>query len=471
MPSKVWSLDIDGKPFISRQEGPRQFRCVFDVEVRSGDSLSLADIRLYNLSEDTGIDQRSSVLFRAGDESVEDVIFMGYVTNSFRERQPGSTDTALRLICKSGAPTGDRGSIQKSFGKGTSVVDVVRALAQSWPIPLDIDVSHFSDDPLLVSGFVTDGDIPAALDDLAYAYGFIWVQELGRLVVTKPNMERSVVGTLQVNQYTGMVGMPEVTRGPNGLGVYVSTRLNPFVKLNSKIDVQSKYSTFNTGNLYIQELTGEAAATGLYNVFGLHHRGDTHGDLWVTDIDGIRTGTIAAPADLAEGDVLIWGQRVDEAFKGKVRTMSKALAADPNWLMAVMAFETGETFAPDEPNRGGSGAVGLIQFMPDTALGLGTTTAKLSRMTAVAQLDYVAKYYARFANRMQNLGDAYLAVLWPPAVGRADSYVMWERDTGDYQRQYNANKNLDVNKDGKITRAEAISFVTKSFRDGRSYEG
>lgn len=471
MPSKVWSLDIDGKTFISRQEGPRQFRCVFDVEIRPGDSLSLADIRLYNLSENTGIDQRSSVIFRAGDESVEDVIFMGYVTNSFRERQPGSTDTALRLICKSGAPPGDRGSVQKSFGKGTSVVDVLRALSQAWFIPLDIDPAQFADDPLLISGYVVDGDIPATMDALAYAYGFVWTQELGRLVVTKPQMDRTGVGVLQVNQYTGMIGMPEVTRGPEGLGVYVSTKLNPFVKINGKIDIQSKYSTFNTGNLYIQELSGEASATGLYNVFGLHHRGDTHGDLWATDINGIRVGTIAAPADVAEGDVLIWGQKVDEDFKGKVRAIAKDLSADPNWLMAVMAFETGGSFSPDEPNRSGSGAVGLIQFMPATALGLGTTTAKLSRMTAVDQLDYVAKYYARFANRMQNLGDAYLAVLWPPGVGRADSYVMWERDQGDYRREYNANRNLDVNKDGKITRAEAISFVTKAFREGRSFEG
>ena len=41
-------------------------------------------------------------------------------------------------------------------------------------------------------------------------------------------------------------------------------------------------------------------------------------------------------------------------------------------LMAVMSFETGGTFNPGIRNAAGSGATGLIQFMPSTAAGLGT---------------------------------------------------------------------------------------------------
>ena len=36
-------------------------------------------------------------------------------------------------------------------------------------------------------------------------------------------------------------------------------------------------------------------------------------------------------------------------------------------LMAVMSFETGGTFNPNIRNAAGSGATGLIQFMPSTA--------------------------------------------------------------------------------------------------------
>lgn len=467
MTSRVWSIDIDGKPFISRQSGPRQFRCVFDVEISPGDALSLADIRIYNLSKESSVNRRSSILLRAGNDARSDVIFMGYVTNVFRERDPGSTDIALRLICKSGTPTADRSSIQKSFGRGTSVVDVLRSLAETWPLPLDLDAAQFINDQVLVSGFILDGDIPAALDKLAYAYGFQWIQELGRLVITKTGMDRPEAISKMISQFTGMIGMPEVTRGPNGLGVFVSVSLDPFVRINGKIEVKSEFSTFNTGNLFIQELSGDATANGVYNVFSLRHRGDTHGSTWSTDIDGIRAGTeFVAPS--VENGALVWGARVSEEFRNKVRSVCKNLNIDPNWLMAVMGFETGYTFSPSTKNPGSS-ATGLIQFMAATARGLGTTTAQLSRMTAVEQLDWVEKYFSDQSRRISNLGDCYMAVLWPIGVGRPDSYVMWERDSGPYQRQYADNSGLDINNDGKITRGEAVSRVNTAFMNGKNF--
>lgn len=465
MTSRVWSIDIDGKPFIERQSGTRQFRCAFDVDIYPGDVQSYADIRVYNLAKTSVINQRSAIVLRAGSDDRSDVIFRGTVTNTFRERDPGSTEIALRLLCRSGAPKDDRGSAQRSFGRGTSVIEVIQALADAWPIPLDIDESQFAGNQVLVSGFVIDGDIPTSIDSLAYAYGFRWVQELGRMVVTKPNMERTGAIEKTINQFTGMIGMPEVTRGPDGLGVTVTTALDPFLKINGKIDVQSEFSTFNTGNLFVLEMAGDSNANGKYNILGIHHRGDSHGSTWASTIDGIRPGTEIKTAALAEGG-LIWGKLVTEEFRAKVRQIAKNLNLDPNWLMAVMAFETGRTFSPSQPNKGGSGATGLIQFMPSTAIGLGTTTAKLARMTAVEQLDYVEKYYQQIRRKISGLGDAYMAVLWPIAVGRPDSYIMWERDTGPYQRQYRANDKLDINNDGVITRGEAVSRVNLAYKEG-----
>lgn len=467
MTSRVWSIDIDGQPFIGRQSGTRQFRCVFDIDINPGDALSLADIRIYNLSKNSTVNRRSSILLRAGDEERSDVIFMGYVTNVFRERDPGSTEIALRLICKSGTPTLERASVQKSFGRGTSVVDVIRSLAEAWPIPLDLDEAHFINDQVLVSGFILDGDIPAAMDKLAYAYGFQWAQELGRMIVTKPGMERPEAISKKITQFTGMIGIPEVTRGPDGIGVFVSVALDPFIKINGKIDIESEFSTFNTGNLYFQELSGDATANGEYNVFAMKHRGDSHGTEWATEIDGIRAGT-AFVAPSVDNGALVWGARVSQEFRAKVRSVAENLSIDPNWLMAVMGFETGYTFAPDTRNPGSS-ATGLIQFVDSTARGLGTTTARLSRMTAVQQLDWVEKYYKEQSRKISNLGDAYMAVLWPIAVGRPDSYVMWERNSGPYTRQYAANSGLDVNNDGKITRGEAVSRVNASLMNGKNF--
>ena len=62
----------------------------------------------------------------------------------------------------------------------------------------------------------------------------------------------------------------------------------------------------------------------------------------------------------------------------------------------------------------GSGATGLIQFMPDTAKGLGTsTTEALSQMTRSEQLKYVDKYFEGTLNKGASLSDVYMSVLLP----------------------------------------------------------
>lgn len=470
MRSRAWSVDINGEPYIGLQSGSTQFRIQFNIDVSPGSSVSYADIRLYNLSKVSGIANGSSIILKAGYTDNIDAIFTGTVTNVLRERDPGAPEIITRLICRSGSAAVDRGSAQVSLGPGARVEEAIRALAREWPIPIDIDNAQFADDQPMARGYWADGDIPTAMDNLARDYKFDWLQHMGRMYVTKPEIKRNSTA-IKINQLTGMIGIPEITRGPNGLGVFVSAQLNPSIMVSSVIDLKSEFATYNTGNLYLSEVRPEAVPVGEYNVFALRYSGDSHSDTWKVDIDGIRWGTkpdlrsISTP----ENGKLIWGTRVDEAFRAKVTAIANNLSLQPNWLMAVMAFETGYTFSPAERNQGSS-ATGLIQFLQSTAIALGTTTARLARMTAVQQLDWVEKYYRAVpASRIKNLGDAYLAVLFPAAIGRPDAFVMWQRDTGQYQREYAANSGLDREKKGYITRGDAVSVVNNSYREGGRY--
>lgn len=470
MRSRAWSVDINGAPYISLQSGSTQFRIQFNVDVSPGSSVSYADIRLYNLSKESGIANGASIILKAGYTDNIDAIFTGTITNVLREREPGAPEIITRLICRSGSAAVDRGSAQVSLGPGARVEEAIRALAREWPIPIDIDNEQFADDQPMARGYWADGDIPTAMDNLARAYRFDWLQHMGRMYVTKPEMARNST-SIKINQLTGMIGIPEITRGPNGLGVFVSAQLNPSIMVNSVIDLKSEFATYNTGNLYLSEVQPEAVPVGEYNVFALRYSGDSHSDQWRVDIDGIRWGTkpdIRSVSTPGNGK-LIWGARVSDEFRAKVTSIAKGLSLDPNWLMAVIAWETGKTFSPAARNPGSS-ATGLIQFLQSTAIALGTTTSQLARMSAVEQLDYVEKYYrATPANRIHNLGDAYLAVLFPAAIGRPDSYVMWQRDSGPYQREYAANSGLDREKKGYITRGDAVSVVNETYREGGKY--
>lgn len=112
--------------------------------------------------------------------------------------------------------------------------------------------------------------------------------------------------------------------------------------------------------------------------------------------------------------------RVD--FINKVKDISSKLNIDPNWLMAIMYWESNKTFSPSITNP--IGAVGLIQFIPSTAKSLGTTSSALKNMTAVQQLDYVYKYYLPYKGKLKNYIDTYFVTFFPLAVGKPDDYVL-----------------------------------------------
>lgn len=168
----------------------------------------------------------------------------------------------------------------------------------------------------------------------------------------------------------------------------------------------------------------------------------------------------APPAPAPDG-LLAWGARVSSAFREKVRTISQKIGCDPNHLMACIAFETGESFDPGVKNQAGSGATGLIQFMPSTAEDLGTSTERLATMTAEEQLDYVSKYFSWFPG-VRTLEDVYMAILWPKAIGRPNDYVLFARPS----KVYDQNRGLDRDKDGKVTKFEAAAAVRAKLERG-----
>lgn len=160
-----------------------------------------------------------------------------------------------------------------------------------------------------------------------------------------------------------------------------------------------------------------------------------------------------------KGFALAWGKKVSSPFRKKILEVADSLETNVNWLMACMAFETGETFSPSIRNAAGSGATGLIQFMPSTAQALGTTTNALAQMSTVEQLDYVERYFLPSKRRLKSLEDVYMTILWPAAVGRPLSYVLFDKSDTRFPKRYIQNAGLDLNKDGKITKEEASKKV------------
>lgn len=161
---------------------------------------------------------------------------------------------------------------------------------------------------------------------------------------------------------------------------------------------------------------------------------------------------------------LAWGAKVGADFRKHVVgiCMDFGWSRDhASWLMACMAFETGETFSASVRNGAGSGAVGLIQFMPGTAAELGTTSRNLELLSAESQLVYVRRYFRRYASRIANLSDMYMAILLPKYIGRPEDAVLFSEG-----KPYRQNAGLDADKDGKITKREAAARVAAKLQRG-----
>lgn len=170
--------------------------------------------------------------------------------------------------------------------------------------------------------------------------------------------------------------------------------------------------------------------------------------------------------NIVNGDIVTipWGVKFTEAEGAKLRQVVRNLGLplhNVQDFMGCMAWETGETFSPSCRSPVSS-ATGLIQFMRDTAISLGTTVEALAKMTVVEQLAYVEKYFLPYRKKLANLGDIYMAILYPVGIGKPDSYVMWKE--GD--KAFAPNKGIDINADGVITRLECLHKVRNKLVKG-----
>jgi len=145
------------------------------------------------------------------------------------------------------------------------------------------------------------------------------------------------------------------------------------------------------------------------------------------------------------------------AFLAKVAEISARLGISPDWLMIVMKMESSLNPSASNPY---SNAAGLIQFMPSTAVGLGTSTAQLLAMTNVQQLDYVYKYFQPYSGRLYSVEDLYTVTFFPRALGQPDSYVL-QTDTITAARIAGQNQAYDIDKNQTITAGELRASIQK----------
>jgi hypothetical protein len=157
-------------------------------------------------------------------------------------------------------------------------------------------------------------------------------------------------------------------------------------------------------------------------------------------------------------------EKLDKTQLAALAATAKDLGMNVDWLAAVISFETAGSFSPSILNAAGSGAFGLIQFLPSTAanlLGLSNNEAgraeatKRGRaMSFVEQLrKMVIPYFKGY--KYNSLDDVYLKVFYPAAMNKPSDHVVATEGT----KTYSQNQGFDKDHDGEITRGEITSRI------------
>jgi hypothetical protein len=166
---------------------------------------------------------------------------------------------------------------------------------------------------------------------------------------------------------------------------------------------------------------------------------------------------------------LIYENKVPASYRSgfvkKVTEISEKLVIDPNWLMAIMYFESGRTFSPSKGNN--IGCYGLIQFCPDkkglnykTVNGKKYLLADIAKMDYSKQLDLVYEYYKSYTGKLKSYTDTYFVTFFPLAVGKPDDWII--QGGGLTAKQiYNANPAFQNVKDGVLRVWEVKKTILK----------
>jgi len=169
------------------------------------------------------------------------------------------------------------------------------------------------------------------------------------------------------------------------------------------------------------------------------------------------------------------------AFHGLIRLPVKdqqalvntanAIGIEAAWLASVINFETGGTFSTTVENKAGSGAVGLIQFMPSTAralLGTATESEAVGRLKAMSfseQLELVKQYFAPYIGKLRSLEDTYLAVFYPAFIGKPSDAVLGHAPDAIYTQ----NAGFDTSGKGFVTKEDITTKIRQVLASVESY--
>lgn len=269
-------------------------RITFLVTHFAGGAFSVAEITLYNVSAysakqmlDGGAAKKYEFIsLDAGYDSVFGNVFTGQITNTQRVLEDGGATRGVRFFCRSSAKERDQRIINLSLAPETDPIQIIESCAERFGAEVQF-YGDFSGLTPRSGGTVLQGSPTACMNELGETYQFDWMVENTVLKIIKRGFAMPNEIYL-ISSATGMKGSPVVTDTEVGIR-YI---LNPKLKLGETIQLESMAPQFEFSGAFFYEVP-RTIGEGFYKINSLVFAGDSHGDVWESQLSCLRLDTMA----------------------------------------------------------------------------------------------------------------------------------------------------------------------------------
>ena len=253
-------------------------RIAFRIERSPFDALGRCQMDIINAK----IKEQGEILFKrgqrfileAGYEGSISAMFLGTIQNVVHFKQ--GNDTVTRVWA------GDfiepfEAEVNITMRNPVNLVNILEEIANQ----VGLSVVQYEIDPINVVGAQTfTGPLSFILNMLAESFNFIWILKDNALHIVSEL--GSTANIFEINASTGLLESPILTHK----GLNVKMLLEPSIKPSDIMIITDGGVVLSQSNLEYRDALAEGN-TQRQVAYTVIHSGDTHSDLWVTEVEGV----------------------------------------------------------------------------------------------------------------------------------------------------------------------------------------
>lgn len=259
-------------------------RCTFGTHHATFETPNYADIRIYNLSEDTArkiAGEFKKVVMQAGYEGNFGLIFGGNIRQVRRGREKG-TDTYVDILASDGDRAYNFAVVNQALAAGSTPGDHVKAALGSMSAE-GVSTGYIPDlgGQALPRGKVLYGMARDTMRDVATSRGTDWSIQNG-VAQMIPKGGYLPGNAIELTSESGLIGRPEQTND----GIKVRALLNPQFRVGGRIKLDNRSIIPFKTELRIGafQKAPRLDDDGFYRIISIDFTGDTRGNDWYADL-------------------------------------------------------------------------------------------------------------------------------------------------------------------------------------------